>query len=86
MPRFDIKVHELNPITEEKTGNILYMDIIEAKNKARASSIIGDILRKNGIHDQYRHNYFIESIEVKTVYVDGVGNVSECVYSACMRD
>jgi hypothetical protein len=64
MSNFKIRVFELNALTEEKTENILYSSIIEAKSKARAVSIVGNILRENGIHQQYKHNYFIESQEV----------------------
>jgi hypothetical protein len=64
MSNYKIRVFELNALTEEKTDNILYESIIEAHSRARAVSIAGDILRENGIHQQYKHNYFIESQEV----------------------
>jgi phosphopentomutase len=63
MPQFKVTVYELD-YTDEKTGKVLYETTIEAKNKVRSINQVWDILKENGIWDQYRHCHFTESVEV----------------------
>lgn len=65
MPKFKITVFELDFLTEEKTGKVLFETIIEAKNKARSVSNALKLIHDNGIYEQYRHLCFTESDEVE---------------------
>lgn len=63
MQKFKVTVYELD-YKDEKTGKILYETILEAKNKVRSVSMVWDIIKENGIWEQYRHQHFTESVEV----------------------